>query len=90
VAYSISLSSGSGTFAARSMTSGAYILSYNLYTTAARNVVWGNGAGAAATVGGTGSGSTMNIAVYGRLPAGQNVHPASYADSIVVTVDFWN
>lgn len=86
--YSIALSSGGGTFTTRVMVSGANTLNYNLYTTAARNIVWGDGAGSTATVGGTGSGTTINIAVYGRLPAGQNVHPGSYSDSIVVAVDF--
>jgi len=88
VAYSIALSPGSGTYAARALTNGAEVLHYNLYTDASLHVVWGDGAGATATVGGTGSGSAANIAVYGRIPARQNPSVGPYSDSIVVTVTF--
>ena len=45
-APTVSLSAGnSGTFAARTMLSGGNSLDYNLYTTSARNVVWGDGFG---------------------------------------------
>jgi len=88
IAYSIALSPGSGTFAARELTSGAEVLNYNLYTDASLHVVWGDGAGATATVGGAGSGSAANIAVYGRIPARQNARVGAYSDNIVVTVTF--
>jgi spore coat protein U-like protein len=88
IAYSIALSPGSGTFAARDLTNGVEVLHYNLYTDASLHVVWGDGAGATATVGGTGSGSAANIAVYGRIPARQNARVGAYSDSIVVTVTF--
>jgi len=88
VPYSISLSSGSGTYRARSLTSGADVLYYNLYTDASRHVVWGDGAGATATVGGAGTGIATNIAAHGRIPARQNARAGAYSDDIVVTVDF--
>ena len=88
IAYSIALSPGSGTFAARDLTNGAEVLRYNLYTDASLHVVWGDGAGATATVGGSGSGSSANIPVYARIPARQNARVGAYSDNIVVTVTF--
>jgi len=93
--YSIALSAGaSGSYAARTMTSGASTLSYNLYTDLARTLIWGNGIGGAQTVNGSvqglsGSAATIfNFTIYGRVPALQNVNPGSYTDSIVVTVTY--
>ena len=94
VAYGILLSAGgSGSFATRRMRSPAgYTLNYNLYTTAARAVVWGDGSGGSAVVsdyytcGGTSV--TRNYPVYGRIPARQHARPGSYGDYIVVTLEF--
>jgi len=51
-AYSISLSSGSGTFASRAMTSGTNLLYYNLYLDATRLTIWGDGSAGTGTVSG--------------------------------------
>ena len=85
---------GSGTFAARRMTNGPKALSYNLYTTAARIIVWGNGSGGSATV--TGSGGTVtagtrtfNVPIYGRIPERQNdLTPGAYSDTLFATITF--
>ena len=71
---SIALSTGgSGTFLPRRMNGGAFNLSYNLYTTAGRTIVWGNGSGGTQTVtpAGTFGFPFVNYAatVYGRIPA---------------------
>src|SRR5437868_6080735 len=42
-AYNVSLSPGSGPYASRTLANGSYRLNYNLYTDAARTVVWGDG-----------------------------------------------
>ena len=83
----------SGSYAPRRMRNGANTLDYNLYTSVARNIVWGNGSGGTATVtltGGTvNSGSrTFNRTIYGRIPAGQAVAMGTYRDTIVVTIVF--
>jgi spore coat protein U-like protein len=94
IAYGILLSAGgSGSFAGRRMRSpSGYTLSYNLYTTAARVVVWGDGSGGSAVVSDYfvlgASSITRNYPVYGRIPARQKVRVGSYSDYIVVTLDF--
>lgn len=87
-AYSISLSSGSGTFASRAMTSGTNLLYYNLYLDATRLTIWGDGSAGTGTVSGTGTGAAVGSTVYGRIPWGQNAVVGSYSDSIIVTVTF--
>jgi spore coat protein U-like protein len=86
------LSSGmSGTFTARTMSNGTGgTLRYNLYTTAADSVVWGDGTGGSQTqtltINGLGS-VTVNATVYGLVPL-QDPAPGSYSDTITVTVNY--
>lgn len=81
---------GSGaSYAARRMTAGSDLLSYNLYTDSARTSVWGDGSGSTATIAGTGTGAGQNVTVYGRVGSGQStVPPGSYADTVAVTVTY--
>ncbi len=88
VGYSIELSEGGGTHTQRVMGSGTDTLNYNLYTAANRAVVWGDATSGTVTVNGTGIGVNVNHAVYGRIPALQNVHPGSYSDIIIVELTF--
>ena len=91
-APNVALSAGlSGSYTPRAMTAGSYSLPYNLYTTTARNIIWGNGTSGTVTQtlsGGTSSGGQRHYAqpVYGRIPAGQNVGAGSYSDTIILTV----
>ena len=87
IEYSIALSEGGGTHTQRVMSSGARTLNYNLYTGADRGIVWGDTTGGTARVTGTGVGVSVNHAVYGRIPALQNVHSGSYSDGILLAVD---
>ena len=84
--YSISLSSGSGTYSARTLLSAGNLLSYNLYTDPTRLTIWGDGSAATGTVSGTGT--TGSYTVYGRIPARQNAVVGVYADILTVTVAF--
>lgn len=90
--WSASAGVGAGTgasFAARQMTAGANLLSYNLYTDSARSTVWGDGTGATSTIDNTGTGSVQNVSIYGRVGSGQISVPAgSYADTVAVTVTY--
>lgn len=85
--YSITLSAGNGTYAERELHSGTHVLSYNIYTDAARTIVWGDGTGGVAVEGTADSDGTIHTA-YGRVPHDPAAVPASYADSIVVTISF--
>lgn len=84
--HTLSLSAGGGSYALRTMTSGANTLAYNLYTDATYTVIWGDGTGNTATV--IGSGTATDHTVYGRIPARQNASVGSYSDTITVTLDF--
>lgn len=92
IIYTISLSSGSGTFAQRTMTSGPNVLKYNLYTSPALTTIWGDGSAGTSTVvtainkGQATQGQTNTI--NGNIPARQDVVPGSYSDNITVTVTF--
>lgn len=86
----INLSTGtSGTFANRTLRSGANILNYNLYSTAANTQVWGDGTGSTYQY-------SLNpvdtndhtLIVYGTILPGQDVGVGSYTDTITVTMNF--
>lgn len=86
--YSISLNQGLGpgaTVTSRSMTSGANVLGYGLYSDAARSVNWGDSSGTN-WVTGTGTGKAQKYNVYGEIPANEFSAVATYADTITVYV----
>lgn len=94
VVYVLRLSAGSsGTFGPRTMRSGTrWSLTYNLYTNAARTLVWGDGSGGSEVVSDSfalSAPSTSRVhPVHGRLFARQNVPPGTYVDTLVLTVAF--
>lgn len=94
VAYTMAVSAGgSGSFAARRMrVASAQMLNYNLYTTGARNVVWGDGSAGTLAVSDAvrllTRRVTRNYPVFGRTFAAQNVPVGLYTDSLVVTLVF--
>src|SRR5205814_2154905 len=71
-AYSIWLSSGSGTFSSRALRNGGQILAYNLYLDPTHLTIWGDGSAGTGTFSGMGTGSNIATPVYGRIPAAQN------------------
>jgi len=84
----------SGSYAMRTMLSGANKLNYNLFFDAAYTQIRGNGTGGSQT-----GGATLNLTptnptqtasgtIYGRIPAGQDVAAGSYSDTIVVTITY--
>jgi spore coat protein U-like protein len=84
--YSISLSSGRGSFSSRAMTTGAHELLYNLYTAPTYTSIWGDGTGNTVTVGTTGLNEEHTV--YGLIPSRQNAFVGNYVDTIVVTLTF--
>jgi spore coat protein U-like protein len=88
---SIELSSGNASSAfGRYLAQGAYRLDYNLYLDPARAIVWGDGAGGTSRYQQVtpADGVPTTVPVYGRIPAGQNAHVGTYADTIIATVIF--
>jgi len=95
VNYTIALDAGTGTgatVAQRRMTrdGGNEHLVYGLYRDSARTQPWGDGSSGSQTVSGTGSGtqSTENHTVYGRLDSQTPPPSGEYLDTITVTVTF--
>lgn len=89
--YTIALGPGAGTgatLASRKMTSGAQLLSYSIYTTAARTTVWGDGTASSGTVTGNGNGASQLISAYGRIFSGQIATAATYSDTVNVTISY--
>ena len=93
VSWTIGLSSGSsGSYVNRQLHSGADALNYNIYTTAAHTVVWGDGTGGTGVVSDNPflivGPDSVNYTAYGRLFAGQDRAAGSYSDTIIVTVTY--
>jgi spore coat protein U-like protein len=93
VGYTITLSTGSGSYTARKMIGTATPMTYNLYLDSAMTQVWGDGvtAGTVSKSDGylLGLGNVVNsYNVYAKLPALQLVAAGSYADSIVVSISY--
>ncbi|NRF67826.1 spore coat protein U domain-containing protein [Aquincola sp. S2] len=89
--YTISLSLGSGAGVtlptARKMTNAGATVTYGLYRDSGRTQGWGSSIGTD-IVAATGTGLAQNHTVYGRIPAQTTPAPATYSDSIVVTVTY--
>ena len=87
----ISLSKGaSSTYSNRVMTKGSEQLGYNLYLNAARTTIWGDGTSGTSvyTRANPPNNSNVNVTVYGRVVAGQDVSAGSFADTISATINF--
>lgn len=92
VNYTVSLGNGSsgGTGpASRKMLSVATgsTINYGIYRDAAHLQAWGQTIGTD-TAAGTGTGLQQNLTAYGYLPAQGNPAPATYSDTVVVTVSY--
>lgn len=97
VSYTLSLSTGTGSYAARTMIRGAESLNYNLYADATRSsaVVWGNGTAGTVTVGnslpplnGQNRTRTATHTIYGRIPAEQDVSVGTFTANVILTMDY--
>lgn len=82
---------GSGNINARMMQSGVHPLYYNLYSNAARTVIWGDDSGGGNSVAAnfpTVSRGSVKLSIYGRIPAQQNAWVGVYHDTVTVTVSY--
>jgi spore coat protein U-like protein len=88
--YTIGLDAGTGagaTVATRKLTGGGSTINFSLYTNSGRSSVWGTTIGSD-TVASTGTGAAQSFTVYGRIPAQTTPAPATYTDTITVTVTY--
>lgn len=69
----------------RLMTKAAEFITYGLYRDAARSQPWGDTLGTN-TYSGTGTGLSVAIPVYGRVPVQATPTPGTYTDTVAVTV----
>jgi spore coat protein U-like protein len=86
----IELAAGSsGSFAARTLGNGVDSVLYNLYLDSAYGTVWGDGSAGSGVYSALASvGPAVNVTVYGRVPAAQNVSIGSYSDTVIATIVF--
>ncbi len=89
--WNIGLNAGTSsgaTVTTRAMTGpGSATLNYALYSDSGHSTNWGNTVGTD-TVSGTGTGSTQDKTVYGRVAGSQYPAPGSYSDTITATVSW--
>lgn len=81
---------GAPSFNPRQMRQGGEILSYNLYRDASRNTIWGDGTGGTQEflqlfIPGN---QNINVPLYGRIPAGQDVSAGTYTNTVIATISF--
>jgi len=96
VPFTIAMNRGinASSFSPRKLASGSNLLNYNLYDSAARTSIWGDGTGGTNTVSGSvntglAGSASATFTVYGRIPGSQNTTPpGSYSDTVTVTVTY--
>jgi len=76
----------SGTYSFRAMNNGANRLIYNIYTSASRTIIWGDGSGGSSALFVLQNGATLSL--FGQIPEGQDAGVGIYTDTITVTVNF--
>jgi spore coat protein U domain-containing protein, fimbrial subunit CupE1/2/3/6 len=87
----ISLNGGigsSGSVATRTMESGANSVNYSLYMNNSYATIWGDGTSGTSTYPHTGTGSTTNLTIYGRVPSQTTPTAGTYSDTITITVTY--
>ena len=96
-AFTLALNAGTtsgATLAQRLLAgTGTETLQYNLFTTAARDIVFGDGSSGSVTKGGTGTGmaNVLTTTVFGRLPDNafnQAAATGAYSDTVTVSITY--
>jgi len=80
----------SATFNPRQLQNGAEALTYNLFLDASRSTIWGDGtSGTSVHQGGNPPNNTnVNVTVYGRVWAGQDVSAGAFSDTVTAVINF--
>jgi spore coat protein U-like protein len=92
-AYSIAMTAGAGSYAARTLLSGSNKLVYNIYTDPGLVAIWGDGSGGSMVVSDSVQASALGVSktytAYGRVFAAQsNAAAGLYSDTVIVTISY--
>jgi len=81
---------GSPSFTPRQMRQGGEALDYNLYLDSTRSTIWGDGTGGTQVYSQVQPqlGQSINLSVFGRIPAGQDVSAGTYSATVTATIFF--
>jgi spore coat protein U-like protein len=81
---------GAPSFNPRQMRNGTETLNYNLYLDSTRTTIWGDGTGGslAFTQASPPPNQNVNVPVYGRIPASQDVSAGLYTNTVTATIQF--
>ena len=81
---------GSPSFSPRQMRRGSETLNYNLYLDSTRSTIWGDGTGGTQTYSRANPPifRNVNVSVFGRIPAGQDVSAGTYSATVTATIFF--
>jgi len=81
---------GAPSFNPRQMRQGSQTLNYNLYLDSTRTTIWGDGTGGTQTYrrNNPPTNQNINVTVYGRIPAGQDVSAGTYSATVTATIFF--
>jgi spore coat protein U-like protein len=90
--YRLVLSVGRGSsYANRRMNNNDATIVYQLYQDLAHSKVWGDGTGGSHLVRASGiaeNGGMQVFFVYGQIPAGLKANAGSYADTVIMTIEY--
>jgi spore coat protein U-like protein len=80
----------SATFSLREMQKGSEVLTYNLFLDASRTTIWGDGTSGTSQyqIGNPPNNTNVNLTVYGRVAAGQDVSAGTFSDTITAVINF--
>ena len=80
----------SPSFSPRQMRKGAETLNYNLYLDSTRSTIWGDGTGGTQVYSRANPprNQNINLSVFGRIPAGQDVSAGTYSATVTATIFF--
>lgn len=81
---------GAPSFNPRQMSRGSEKLNYNLYRDSTRSTIWGDGTGGTQAYSRISPplNTNLNVPVYGRIPAGQDVSAGAYSNTVTATISF--
>ncbi|HEY7205168.1 MAG TPA: spore coat U domain-containing protein [Methylomirabilota bacterium] len=81
---------GAPSFTPRQMRQGTETIDYNLYQDSTRTIIWGDGTGGTQVVVQPSPplNTNVDVTVYGRIPAGQDVSSGSYSATVTATIFF--